>query len=208
MVNGLDGVYVERDGKLEETDAQFFSEQHVLRVIDRIVAPLGRRIDEASPMVDARLPDGSRVNAVIAPLADRRAAAHHPQVHADACSPLDDLVRLGTLTDQVGGFLAACVEGRMNILVSGGTGSGKTTLLNVLSSMIPDDRAHRDHRGRRRAAAAAAPRRPAREPPAEHRRQGRGRAPASWCATRCACGPTASSSARSAAPRRSTCSRR
>ena len=136
MVNALDGVYVEREGRLEETDARFFSEQHVLRVIDRIVAPLGRRIDEASPMVDARLPDGSRVNAVIAPL-----AIDGPQLtirkFTQRVLSLEDLMRLGTLTDQVGGFLSACVTGRMNILISGGTGSGKTTLLNVLSSMIP-----------------------------------------------------------------------
>jgi pilus assembly protein CpaF len=137
MVNGIDGVYIEREGRLEETDAQFFSEQHVLRVIDRIVAPLGRRIDEASPMVDARLPDGSRVNAVIAPL-----AIDGPQLtirkFTQRVLTLEDLVRLGTLSEQVGGFLSACVVGRMNILVSGGTGSGKTTLLNVLSSMIPE----------------------------------------------------------------------
>ena len=137
MVNGVQGIYVERNGRLEETDAQFFSEQHVLRVIDRIVAPVGRRIDEASPMVDARLPDGSRVNAVIAPL-----ALDGPQLtirkFTQRVLTLGDLVKLGTLNDQVSKFLAACVEGRMNILISGGTGSGKTTLLNVLSSMIPE----------------------------------------------------------------------
>ncbi len=136
MVNSTDGVYIERDGKIELTDAQFFSEQHVLRVIDRIVAPLGRRIDEASPMVDARLPDGSRVNAVIPPL-----AIDGPQLtirkFAARVLTLQDLIELGTLTGQVADFLAACVQGRMNILISGGTGSGKTTLLNVLSSMIP-----------------------------------------------------------------------
>ncbi len=136
MVNGVEGVFVERGGRLEETDAQFFSEQHVLRVIDRIVTPLGRRIDESSPMVDARLPDGSRVNAVIPPL-----AIDGPQLtirkFTQRVLTLQDLVRLGTLTEQVSDFLSACVTGRMNILVSGGTGSGKTTLLNVLSSMIP-----------------------------------------------------------------------
>jgi pilus assembly protein CpaF len=136
MVNSTEGVYVERDGKIELTDSQFFSEQHVLRVIDRIVAPLGRRIDEASPMVDARLPDGSRVNAVIPPL-----AIDGPQLtirkFASRVLTLQDLMELGTLTGQVADFLAACVKGRMNILISGGTGSGKTTLLNVLSSMIP-----------------------------------------------------------------------
>ncbi len=138
MVNGLDGIYVERRGRIELTDSNFFSDQHILRVIDRIVAPIGRRVDEASPMVDARLPDGSRVNAVIAPLAIdgpqltiRKFAQHELQ--------LDDLVTLGTLNDEVARFLSACVVGRMNILISGGTGSGKTTLLNVLSSMIPEN---------------------------------------------------------------------
>jgi pilus assembly protein CpaF len=136
MVNGTDGVYIERAGQLELTDARFFSEQHVLRVIDRIVAPLGRRIDESSPMVDARLPDGSRVNAVIPPL-----AIDGPQLtirkFGQRVLTLPDLVELGTTTPQVADFLAACVLGRMNILISGGTGSGKTTLLNALSSMIP-----------------------------------------------------------------------
>jgi pilus assembly protein CpaF len=136
MVNATDGVYIEREGKLELTEAQFFSDEHVLRVIDRIVAPLGRRIDEASPMVDARLPDGSRVNAVIPPL-----AIDGPQLtirkFGSRVLTLPDLMELGTVTGQVGDFLAACVQGRMNILISGGTGSGKTTLLNVLSSMIP-----------------------------------------------------------------------
>jgi pilus assembly protein CpaF len=138
MVNGTDGVYIERDGRLELTEAQFFSEQHVLRVIDRIVAPLGRRIDEASPMVDARLPDGSRVNAVIPPL-----AIDGPQLtirkFGTRILTIGDLIDLGTLNAHVADFLAACVMGRMNILISGGTGSGKTTLLNVLSSMISDD---------------------------------------------------------------------
>jgi pilus assembly protein CpaF len=137
MVNSVDGVYIERDGQLELTDAQFFSEQHVLRVIDRIVAPLGRRIDESSPMVDARLADGSRVNAVIPPL-----AIDGPQLtirkFTQRILSLPDLISLHTLTPQAADFLAACVEGRMNILVSGGTGSGKTTLLNALSSMIPE----------------------------------------------------------------------
>jgi pilus assembly protein CpaF len=138
MVTGLDGVYVERDGTIELTDARFFSEDHLLRVIDRIVAPVGRRIDEASPMVDARLPDGSRVNAIIPPL-----AIDGPQLTIRKFTgnyfSLTDLVHLGTLTDQLGAFLGACVLGRMNILISGGTGSGKTTLLNVLSAMIPEN---------------------------------------------------------------------
>ena len=138
MVNGLDGIYVERKGRLVLTDGAFLSEQHILRVIDRIVASVGRRIDEASPMVDARLPDGSRVNAIISPL-----AIDGPQLtirkFTQQVMTLDNLVQLNTVTREVGQFLSACVRGRMNILISGGTGSGKTTLLNVLSSMIPDD---------------------------------------------------------------------
>ena len=137
MVNGLDGIYVERNGKIALTDSHFLSDQHILRVIDRIVAPIGRRIDELSPMVDARLADGSRVNAIIPPLAVdgpvltiRKFGQH--------IFTADDLVQSGGMTDQLATFLTACVEGRANILVSGGTGSGKTTLLNVLSAMIPD----------------------------------------------------------------------
>ena len=137
MVNGLDGIYVERDGKITLTDSHFLSDQHILRVIDRIVAPVGRRIDELSPMVDARLADGSRVNAIIPPLAVdgpvltiRKFGKHTFTV--------DDLVQSGGMTDQLATCFRACVEGRANILVSGGTGSGKTTLLNVLSAMIPE----------------------------------------------------------------------
>jgi pilus assembly protein CpaF len=138
MVNALEGVYVERDGKLYATEARFLSDDHLMRVIDRIVAPIGRRIDELSPMVDARLPDGSRVNAIIPPL-----AIDGPALTIRKFSPqayeLVDLVRMETLNGEAGEFLSACVEGRANILISGGTGSGKTTLLNVLSSMIPDN---------------------------------------------------------------------
>jgi pilus assembly protein CpaF len=138
MVNGLEAIYVERDGKLYATDARFLSDEHLMNVIDRIVSPLGRRIDEGSPMVDARLADGSRVNAIIPPL-----AIDGPALTIRKFAPysyeLNDLVKMGTLTPEAGEFLSACVRGRTNILVSGGTGSGKTTLLNVLSTMIPDD---------------------------------------------------------------------
>ncbi len=137
MVNGMEGIYVEKNGRLELTNARFLSDDHVLRVIDRIVGPLGRRIDESSPMVDARLPDGSRVNAIIPPLAldgpvltIRKFATHTLTV--------DDLLRLGSITPEVATFLGACVRGKMNMLISGGTGTGKTTLLNMLSSMIPE----------------------------------------------------------------------
>jgi pilus assembly protein CpaF len=137
MVNGMEGIYVERKGRLALTSSHFLSDDHVLRVIDRIVGPIGRRIDESSPMVDARLPDGSRVNAIIPPLAldgpvltIRKFASHALSV--------DDLLALGSLTPEVADFLGACVRGRMNALISGGTGTGKTTLLNILSGMIPD----------------------------------------------------------------------
>jgi pilus assembly protein CpaF len=137
MVNALDGIYIERNGRLELTDANFLSEDHIMRVIDRIVAPLGRRIDESSPMVDARMPDGSRVNAIIPPLALDGPVLTVRKFPAQSFE-LDDLVGIGTLTEGVAEFLSACVQGRANILISGGTGTGKTTLLNVLSGMIPE----------------------------------------------------------------------
>lgn len=138
MVNGPDKVYVERDGRIERARVSFRSADHVMHIIERIVSPLGRRIDEASPMVDARLPDGSRVNAVIPPISlvgpciTIRKFAREPFT-------IDDLVRFGTLTREMAQFLEACVKARLNIVVSGGTGSGKTTTLNVLSSFIPHD---------------------------------------------------------------------
>jgi pilus assembly protein CpaF len=137
MVNGHDQVYVERFGKLQQTDVVFDDDSHVMRVIDKIVAPLGRRVDEASPMVDARLPDGSRVNAIIQPLS---LVGPVLTIRRFPKQPLmvDDLVRLGSLTRDIADFLSAAVRARLNIIVSGGTGSGKTTLLNVLSSFIPD----------------------------------------------------------------------
>jgi pilus assembly protein CpaF len=138
MVNGPRQVYVERSGRLELSDVTFHDDDHVMRVIDRIVSPLGRRIDESSPMVDARLPDGSRINAVIPPIS---LVGPTLTVRKFAKDPLtsDDLVRFGTLTPEIVTFLKACVEGRLNVIVSGGTGSGKTTMLNVLSSFIPHD---------------------------------------------------------------------
>ncbi len=138
MVNGPRQIYVERKGKLERTNLTFESNDHVLRIIDRIVAPLGRRIDESSPYVDARLPDGSRVNAVIPPLS---LVGPTLTIRKFSKIPLtiDDLIRFGTLTPEAVEFLKACVKARFNIVVSGGTGSGKTTLLNILSSFIPDD---------------------------------------------------------------------
>lgn len=138
MVNGPTQVYVERNGKLELTDVIFQDDDHVMRVIDRIVSPLGRRIDESSPMVDARLPDGSRINAIIPPIS---LVGPVLTIRKFAKDPLttDDLIRFGTMTPEMVVFLEACVAARLNIVVSGGTGSGKTTTLNLLSSFIPDD---------------------------------------------------------------------
>lgn len=137
MVNGFDQVFVERFGKLQLTDVTFDDDNHVMRIIDKIVAPLGRRVDEGSPMVDARLPDGSRVNAIIPPLS---LIGPILTVRRFPRQPLgvDDLVRLGSMNRDMADFLAAAVAARLNVIVSGGTGSGKTTLLNVLSSFIPD----------------------------------------------------------------------
>src|SRR5439155_17792654 len=129
MVNGPFQVYVERNGLLEETDIVFEDDDHVKRIIDRIVAPLGRRCDEASPMVDARLPDGSRVNAIIPPLSVKGPILTIRKFSREPLT-IHDLIGFGTFTSQMADFLAASVRGRLSIVVSGGTGSGKTTLLN------------------------------------------------------------------------------
>ncbi|HML60510.1 MAG TPA: ATPase, T2SS/T4P/T4SS family [Solidesulfovibrio sp.] len=138
MVNSYDTIYVERAGRIEMTSRKFLSERHLMRVIERIVAPLGRKIDTATPMVDARLPDGSRVNAVIPPLA-LKGAALTIRKFPDKKLSCQDLIGLGTLSPQMEAFLQAAVLARLNILISGGTGSGKTTLLNILSGFIPPD---------------------------------------------------------------------
>ena len=138
MVNGPFDIWIEKSGKLSRVDGQFASEAHLRRTIDKIVARVGRRIDEASPMVDARLPDGSRVNAIIPPLALDGSLLTIRKFAADPYTS-GDLITFGTLTRRTVDFLAACVRGRLNILVSGGTGAGKTTTLNVLSSFIPSD---------------------------------------------------------------------
>jgi pilus assembly protein CpaF len=137
MVNRPDQVYCERFGKLELTDIQFRDLQHIRHVIDKIVTPLGRRVDESSPMVDARLPDGSRVNAIISPLSLNGPVLTIRKFSVDPYT-VEDLIGFGTLTQGMAAFLAACVKIKLNILVSGGSGAGKTTLLNVLSSFIPE----------------------------------------------------------------------
>jgi pilus assembly protein CpaF len=138
MVNGPGAVYVERGGKLHLTDAAFRSEEDLRRTIEKIVARVGRRIDESSPYVDARLADGSRVNAIIPPLAIHGSALTIRKFAADPYTA-SDLVGFGTMPTDVSQFLQTCVRGRLNIIVSGGTGAGKTTLLNVLSSFLPED---------------------------------------------------------------------
>ncbi len=138
MVNGPDKIFVERFGKIEKSDKVFRNNQHVLHTIDKIVAPIGRRVDESSPMVDARLPDGSRVNIIIPPLAIKGPTITIRKFSADPYG-LEDLITFGSLNMSMAKFLRACVRGRLNIIVSGGTGSGKTTLMNVISGFISHD---------------------------------------------------------------------
>jgi len=138
MVNGPQQVYIEREGRLEMTNVTFQNDEHVMKIIQRIIAPIGRRVDESSPMVDARLADGSRVNAIIPPLS---LVGPVITIRKFSATPftVEDLIRFGTATPEMFEFLEACVKARLNIFVAGGTGSGKTTMLNILSSFIPDD---------------------------------------------------------------------
>ena len=138
MVNRHDLIFVERGGRLERTDVSFVDNAHLLRIIDKIVSQVGRRIDEASPMVDARLPDGSRVNAIIPPLSLKGPTLTIRKFSRDPYT-MDDLINFNSLTPQAAQFLAACVKGKLNVLISGGTGSGKTTMLNAMSAFVPDD---------------------------------------------------------------------
>jgi pilus assembly protein CpaF len=138
MVNGPNRVYVERGGKITLTPSSFVDEAHLRRIIEKIVAQIGRRVDESTPMVDARLPDGSRVNAIIAPLAIGGPFLTIRKFSKDPYT-VEDLINFGSFSRPVAKFLEACVKGRLNIIVSGGTGTGKTTCLNVLSSFIPSD---------------------------------------------------------------------
>jgi pilus assembly protein CpaF len=138
MANGPYDIFIERDGRLYRAEAAFADDAHLRRTIDKIVARVGRRIDESSPMVDARLQDGSRVNAIVPPLAVDAPLLTIRKFAADPYTA-EDLVNFGTMTEGVSEFLQACVRGRLNVLVSGGTGAGKTTTLNVLSEFIPED---------------------------------------------------------------------
>jgi pilus assembly protein CpaF len=137
MVNGCEDVWIERHGRLQLTATHFVDDEHVMRIIDRIVSGVGRRIDESSPMVDARLPDGSRVNAIVPPLSMRGPLLTIRKFRRDRMT-MKDLVRHGSLTNDAAHVLELCVRGAANVVISGGTGSGKTTLLNVLSASIPD----------------------------------------------------------------------
>jgi pilus assembly protein CpaF len=137
MVNGPDAIYIERAGKIVHTEASFLDDAHLMRIIDKIVSRVGRRVDEASPMVDARLPDGSRVNAVIPPLALRGPTLTIRKFSRDPYT-MDDLINFGSITPKAAQFLSACVHGKLNILISGGTGTGKTTTLNAMSAFIPN----------------------------------------------------------------------
>src|SRR5690242_15067884 len=138
MVNGPRSIYIERKGKLTKSDVIFNNDEHVMRVIDRIISPLGRRCDESSPMVDARLPDGSRVNAVIRPISLVGPCLSIRKFKKEGIT-VEDMIRFGSLTREMAEFLSASVRARLNVVVSGGTGSGKTTTLNALSSFIPED---------------------------------------------------------------------
>ncbi len=137
MVNGTDEVFYEKEGRLYLSSVRFRDSNHIMRIIERIVAPLGRRVDESSPMVDARLPDGSRVNVIIPPVAPKSPTITIRKFQADKMT-IEDLIGLNSLTRELAEFFRACVQVRLNLLVSGGTGSGKTTMLNALSAFIPD----------------------------------------------------------------------
>jgi pilus assembly protein CpaF len=138
MVNAFNRIYCERAGKIERTNAAFVDNAHLLRIIDKIVSQVGRRVDEASPMVDARLPDGSRVNAIIPPLSLRGPTLTIRKFSRDPYT-MNDLISFGSVSPKAAQFLAACVKGKLNVLISGGTGTGKTTTLNAMSAFVPED---------------------------------------------------------------------
>src|SRR5205823_15084362 len=137
MVNGPNKVYIERGNKMQRAAIKFDSDAHLMQIISRIVTGVGRRVDESSPMVDARLPDGSRVNVIIPPVAPKSPTIIIRKFRTDKMT-MNDLIATGSLTNELAEFFRACVQAKLNILISGGTGSGKTTMLNALSSFIPD----------------------------------------------------------------------
>lgn len=137
MVNGPGEVFFEREGIIYLSDVRFRDPEHIMRIVERIIAPVGRRVDEASPMVDARLPDGSRVNIIVPPVAPRSATITIRKFRADKLT-MEDLVSSGTVSEDISAFVGLCVKMKLNILISGGTGTGKTTFLNALSAYIPD----------------------------------------------------------------------
>ena len=205
LINGPNKIYVERRGKMEKSDVRFRDNDHLLQIIDRIVSKVGRRVDETSPMVDARLPDGSRVNAIISPLALDGASVSIRRFGANPLK-LEDLLNYKAFTPEMAMLMEACIKARLNILISGGTGCGKTTLLNTLSSFIPSEerivtiedaaelQLQQDHVVRLET-----------RPP---NIEGKGAVTrATWCETPCVCGPNASSSANAAAANRWICCR-
>ena len=194
MVNGPRQIYIERGGKIERVDVHFQSDEHVRRIIDRIITPLGRRIDESSPRVDARLPDGSRVNAIIKPLS---LIGPVITVRKFSATPytVEDLIGFGTATAEMFEFLRACIEARLNIFLSGGTGSGKTTTLNVLSPFIPEEERIITIEDAAELQLQPEARGHPRGPTAQPRGHGARSRSATCCATPSTCAPTASSSA-------------
>ena len=205
MINGPENVFVERSGKLERTNLRFVDDSHVMRIIDKIVSQVGRRVDESSPMVDARLPDGSRVNAIIPPLALRGPTVTIRKFSRDPYT-MNDLIAFGTMTARSAQFIAACVKGKLNILISGGTGTGKTTTLNAMSAFIPGDERivtiedAAELQLQQHHVVRWSHGRPTLKAQARSRS-------ANSSGTHSECAPTGSSSARFAVPRRSTCSR-
>ena len=171
-MNDKDHVFIEKGGLLQRVDTTFRDDRHLLQIIDRIVSRVGRRVDESSPMVDARLPDGSRVNAIIPPLALDGPSL---SIRRFGTGPLaaNQLVKLKSISPEMMEVLSAAVKARISILISGGTGAGKTTFLNILSQYIPQQRAPGHHRGRGRTAAGAGEHRAPGNPAAQHRRTGR-----------------------------------
>ena len=188
LVNGPHNIYIERSGKLEKSDIRFKDERHLLRIIDKIVSAVGRRVDESNPYVDARLRDGSRFNAMVPPVAVDGSLVSIRKFKKEKLG-VDELVQFGAFTEAMATYLQAAVACRLNVVVSGGTGSGKTTTLNALSSFIGRSERDPDDRGHGRTSASAGPCGPHGKPAAQCRRQGRGQRSATASRTRCGCAP-------------------